>query len=378
MVKDSTGFWTVTTDPLVCGNHYYFLTIDGSNYIDPSSKAVFGCGKMCGTIDIDVNIKDNASLMARMHGATMTDEEIALYQPNANAKRGQVRECRYWSSVENRERRCFVYTPASYDKNVKAENVVDGRTYYKGAQTATVRVKEKYFYPEDATIEVEAKAFKLNDDLTAEPIEVTDAYTISEWQEDPEDPLYHFATVEFNADANYEIKVNYTDKCKYSDDYENKLTVDTTVPKLVKTEIDKPLSQLILSGLTLGFYKANVNVTLTYFDAVAGVCTFESEGAKAEGKYISEINSQFEKQTLDVTSEKGITVVSFTLLEKAAEEITDADNFDSLINAHVTDRSNNTTEKETVSKNTKEDGISTTRILTPRSPLIIRSTKRTT
>ena len=121
MVKDSTGFWTVTTDPLVCGNHYYFLTIDGTNYIDPSSKAVFGCGKMCGTIDIDVNIKDNAPLMARMHGATMSDDEIALYQPNASAKRGQVRECRYWSSVENRERRCFVYTPASYDKNVKAK-----------------------------------------------------------------------------------------------------------------------------------------------------------------------------------------------------------------------------------------------------------------
>ena len=121
MIKDSKGFWTVTTNPLVCGNHYYFLTIDGTNYIDPSSKAVFGCGKMCGTIDIDVNINDNKALLATMHGATMTDEEIALYQPNANAKRGQVRECRYWSSVENRERRCFVYTPARYDKNVKAK-----------------------------------------------------------------------------------------------------------------------------------------------------------------------------------------------------------------------------------------------------------------
>ncbi len=290
------------------------------------------------------------------YDATLSLTEVGEYVVNLKYQDSSFNTMKEFTSAKIVIYRTPPEIEVKYDKNVKAENVVDGRTYYKGAQTATVRVKEKYFYPEDATIEVEAKAFKLNDDLTAEPIEVTDAYTISEWQEDPEDPLYHFATVEFNADANYEIKVNYTDKCKYSDDYENKLTVDTTVPKLVKTEIDKPLSQLILSGLTLGFYKANVNVTLTYFDAVAGVCTFESEGAKAEGKYISEINSQFEKQTLDVTSEKGITVVSFTLLEKAAEEITDADNFDSLINAHVTDRSNNTTEKETVSKNTKEDG----------------------
>ncbi len=115
MVNNGKGMWTVTTAPLVCGNHYYFLNIDGINVIDPASKAVYGCGKMCGTIDIDVNISSNATLLATMHGATMTDEEIALYRPDANVKRGQVRECRYWSSVENRERRCFVYTPASYE-----------------------------------------------------------------------------------------------------------------------------------------------------------------------------------------------------------------------------------------------------------------------
>ena len=116
MINNGKGFWTVTTAPLVCGNHYYFLKVDGTNFIDPASQAVYGCGKMCGTIDIDVDLSENPNLLKSMRGATMTLEEIALYHPQENVARGQVRECRYWSRVENRERRCMVYTPASYEK----------------------------------------------------------------------------------------------------------------------------------------------------------------------------------------------------------------------------------------------------------------------
>lgn len=115
MIKDKDGVWTVTTEPLVCGFHYYFINIDGINVIDPASETYFGCGKMCGGIDINVNINGNENLKALMKGATMTDEEIALYSFDKNIKHGQVRECKYWSEVEQKERRCFVYTPASYE-----------------------------------------------------------------------------------------------------------------------------------------------------------------------------------------------------------------------------------------------------------------------
>lgn len=117
MVNNGKGIWTVTTAPLVCGFHYYFINVDGINVIDPASRTYFGCGKMCGGIDINTNISSNANLMKMMKGATMTDEEIALYSYNSAIKHGQVRECRYWSNVENRERRCFVYTPAGYDQS---------------------------------------------------------------------------------------------------------------------------------------------------------------------------------------------------------------------------------------------------------------------
>lgn len=119
MTNDGKGNWSVTTAPIPAGNHYYRLIVDGVQITDPAVKTVYGCGKMFSCIDVDVDIRENKSLMDLMHGATMTPEEMALYSAREGVARGQVRECRYWSSVEGRERRCFVYTPASYEKSKK-------------------------------------------------------------------------------------------------------------------------------------------------------------------------------------------------------------------------------------------------------------------
>ena len=42
--KQSDGFWTVTTPPLVPGLHYYMLNIDGAEVADLGSRAFFGGG----------------------------------------------------------------------------------------------------------------------------------------------------------------------------------------------------------------------------------------------------------------------------------------------------------------------------------------------
>ena len=44
-----------------------------------------------------------------------TPEESAYYTFNRGIAHGQVRECQYYSEVEGRARRCFVYTPAEYE-----------------------------------------------------------------------------------------------------------------------------------------------------------------------------------------------------------------------------------------------------------------------
>ena len=52
MVKQSDGFWTVTTGSLVPGFHYYTLIIDGAEVGDPGSHTYFGGGKDVSGIEI--------------------------------------------------------------------------------------------------------------------------------------------------------------------------------------------------------------------------------------------------------------------------------------------------------------------------------------
>lgn len=98
MVKDADGNWTVTTDPLIEGFHYYFILVDGVSVIDPSSETFYGCGRQAGGIEIPESA-----------------QAAAYYTFNKNIPHGQVRECKYFSELENAERRCFVYTPAEYE-----------------------------------------------------------------------------------------------------------------------------------------------------------------------------------------------------------------------------------------------------------------------
>ena len=100
MTKEEKGVWTVTTEPLVVGFHYYSLIVDGVSVNDRASEAFYGCGYVSSGIEIP---EDEAT--------------AAYYTFDRNVPHGQVRECQYWSDTENRMRRCFVYTPAEYDLN---------------------------------------------------------------------------------------------------------------------------------------------------------------------------------------------------------------------------------------------------------------------
>ncbi len=52
MVKGADGVWTVRTEPVEPGFHYYFLVIDDVPVADPASQSFFGTGKMSSGIDI--------------------------------------------------------------------------------------------------------------------------------------------------------------------------------------------------------------------------------------------------------------------------------------------------------------------------------------
>jgi enterochelin esterase-like enzyme len=98
LVKDTSGYWNVTTDPIVIGFHYYSLLIDGVPVADPASQTFYGMGRMASGIDIP-------------------EPGVDYYFPK-NVPHGQVRNVNYYSETTRTWRRAFVYTPPGYDDDV--------------------------------------------------------------------------------------------------------------------------------------------------------------------------------------------------------------------------------------------------------------------
>jgi len=99
MVKQSDGYWTVTTPPQAPGLHYYTLNIDGAEVSDPGSRSYFGGGKDSSAVEVP--------------------EAGATYYLPQDVPHGQVREVWYHSRVTGTWRRAFVYTPPDYDTKAK-------------------------------------------------------------------------------------------------------------------------------------------------------------------------------------------------------------------------------------------------------------------
>ena len=105
MEPDGKGGFMAVTDPLPVGFHYYFMNIDGVNFIDPASETYFGCNRECGGLEVPEG------------------PEGDYYRPQAGIPHGQVRSIYYHSpnSKFGEWRHALVYTPAEYEiaKNAK-------------------------------------------------------------------------------------------------------------------------------------------------------------------------------------------------------------------------------------------------------------------
>lgn len=97
MTKDDKGFWSVTTDPLVPGFHYYFLFINGVQVSDPASESFFGWGRMSGGIEIPESVAD------------------AAYYTLQDVPHGDLRSKWYFSNTTGQWRRFYIYCPPGYD-----------------------------------------------------------------------------------------------------------------------------------------------------------------------------------------------------------------------------------------------------------------------
>ena len=102
MQPQGNGVFMAVTDPLPVGFHYYFMNIDGVNFIDPASETYFGCNRECGGLEVPEG------------------PEGDYYRPQQGIAHGQVRSIYYHSpnSKFGEWRHALVYTPAEYE-NVK-------------------------------------------------------------------------------------------------------------------------------------------------------------------------------------------------------------------------------------------------------------------
>lgn len=99
LVKDTSGVWTGESAPQDEGFHYYQLWIDGAAVPDPNSLYFYGASRWGSGIEVPAKDQDFYAIK--------------------NVPHGQVRQHLYYSKTNDTIRRCFVYTPPDYDKNIK-------------------------------------------------------------------------------------------------------------------------------------------------------------------------------------------------------------------------------------------------------------------
>ena len=179
------------------------------------------------------------------------------------------------------------------NKPAEAVNKIDGIDYFNKNVTAIITVKEHNFRAADFVAEITSV------DVNGTLVQVKDyaAYLKNEdnWTTTGN---VHTATIDFVTDANYTFDYSYADLSgnaaaeydKYS------FTVDKVSPAIPEITYSTSVLDKIISGLTFGFYKEKVDVTVTSDDFISGVEYFTYTYTKQEGS--SDVNKTDETVTV--------------------------------------------------------------------------------
>ena len=96
MVRQPDGVWSIITEPLAPGLHYYTLIVDGVEMADTGSRSFFGGSKYASAVEVP--------------------EPGSTYYSIQDVPHGQVREAWYFSKVTGTWRHALVYAPPGYDE----------------------------------------------------------------------------------------------------------------------------------------------------------------------------------------------------------------------------------------------------------------------
>ena len=202
----------------------------------------------------------------------------------------------------------------TYDNNTVIHNI-DGRDYFDANRTATIKVTDRNFRPNEVKFTVVAKDV-VNADVTA--------YTYSKlvsWDDWTQDGITWTATVPFTTDANYTVDFTYTDIAghKVAEDYNKLFTVDKVAPSNLKIEYVEPsFVEKVIETVTFHFYKAPVKVKISATDDTAGVYHFMYSYVKSTG--VSAVNAELIDEAItnaDITYDGNKATATFTIPKEA-------------------------------------------------------------
>ena len=97
MAKNASGFWEVTTKPLLPGFHYYAISVDGFGSNDPGSRVFFAARKEVSGLEVPGPQSDFFAIKDVPHGTVRTEW--------------------YRLKETGETRRIIVYTPPGYDQS---------------------------------------------------------------------------------------------------------------------------------------------------------------------------------------------------------------------------------------------------------------------
>ena len=100
MTRDDKGLWTITTQPLVVGFHYYSFLVDGVPVSDPTSEKYFGMSRMVSGIEVPSKDED--------------------FYAAKNVPHGEIHLRTYVTKSTHESRQVVVYTPPDYEQKTDA------------------------------------------------------------------------------------------------------------------------------------------------------------------------------------------------------------------------------------------------------------------
>ncbi len=241
-------------------------------------------------------------------------------------------------------------------------SALEGRAYYDVPQTVTITVREHNFCigrilnaaafadfiipGEDAQSELVA-ANVSSERLSEIEQDLIDQIRDEEnWTSDGD---LHTVTLQFQSDANYTINFKPIDLAGnvLVNEQLQTFTVDVTDPEILGIDYEQQVFGTIISGLTFGYYNAQVEATVTAEDDTAGVYRFEYEGLLADG--VSEKNQavlQTAIQEADITQLSDAAGNATNRFEASfripREVLTELNSFNGTVTVTAYDRSENT------------------------------------